>query len=146
VTGRLSFTHEFVKLLPPKLEDGIIYISLEYGTAAHLCACGCGQRVITPITPTDWKVIFDGATVSLYPSIGSWGLPCRSHYWIERNMVEWASEWSEARIQNSRLYDRRAKERFYAEHRREGDEEALRADNAEAKAMLWSTLKKWWPR
>jgi len=34
--------------------------------------------VVTPLSPTGWSLIFDGETVSLYPSIGNWNFPCRS--------------------------------------------------------------------
>jgi hypothetical protein len=51
------------------------------------CACGCGKEVVTPLSATDWKLIFDGKTVSLDPSIGNWGFPCRSHYWVRNNRM-----------------------------------------------------------
>lgn len=74
--------HAFVEHIPEKVEPGILYVSMEYGTAAHSCYCGCGEEVVTPFTPTDWKMIFDGETVSLNPSIGNWTLDCRAHYVI----------------------------------------------------------------
>ena len=67
------------------IEEGKIYVSIAYATAVHKCACGCGKEVVTPLSPTDWKLIFDGKTVSLDPSIGNWGFPCRSHYWVRNN-------------------------------------------------------------
>jgi hypothetical protein len=36
-----------------------------------------------PISPADWQLAYDGDTVSLTPSIGNWGFPRRSHYWID---------------------------------------------------------------
>jgi hypothetical protein len=33
---------------------------------------------------------FDGRSVSLTPSIGSWSLPCHSHYFLTRGKVRWA--------------------------------------------------------
>src|SRR5437899_984797 len=86
--------HKFVEFVPDTLEAGVLYVSVAHGTAVHRCCCGCGREVVTPLTPTDWKVIFDGDTVSLYPSIGNWNFPCRSHYWITHNRVEWAEDWS----------------------------------------------------
>ena len=45
--------HEFVEFIPDELEHGIIYISIRFATASHLCCCGCGNKVVTPIRPTD---------------------------------------------------------------------------------------------
>lgn len=87
--------HCFVRYIPEQLEPGKIYISIEYATAAHSCCCGCGEQVITPITPNDWKLIFDGETISLWPSIGNWNFPCRSHYIIRKNCVLIAKPWKD---------------------------------------------------
>jgi Family of unknown function (DUF6527) len=103
--------HAFVESAPDKLEEGIIYVSIRYRSALHKCCCGCGNEVVTPIGPTDWKVIFDGVSVSLDPSIGNWSLPCRSHYWIKNNRAYWAQAWSEDQIDSGRARDRAAKER-----------------------------------
>jgi hypothetical protein len=42
---------------------------------------------VTPFTPTDWRMTFDGESVSLDPSVGNWNQKCRSHYVIRRNRV-----------------------------------------------------------
>jgi len=44
----------FVNIIPDKLEEGILYICERYRIAAHKCCCGCGEEVITPLTPVDW--------------------------------------------------------------------------------------------
>jgi hypothetical protein len=31
------------------LVPGVIYISERYATAVHLCCCGCGYEVVTPL-------------------------------------------------------------------------------------------------
>ena len=67
-----SVSHQFVELMPEKFEERILYVSVQYATAIHLCCCGCKNKVVTPLTPKDSKLIFDGETVSLYPSIGNW--------------------------------------------------------------------------
>lgn len=103
--ARMKLTHEFVEFLPEKLQEGVLYISIAYATAAHKCCCGCGHEVVTPLTPTDWKLIFDGETVTLDPSIGNWSFPCKSHYWIRRNSVQWADRWSPELIQAGREQD-----------------------------------------
>jgi Family of unknown function (DUF6527) len=52
--------HEFVDHIPDVLDPGVLYVSMKYATAAHRCCCGCGLEVVTPFTPTDWKLTFDG--------------------------------------------------------------------------------------
>ena len=46
---RRKFRPEFVEFIPENLKPGVLYISIEYSTSSHLCPCGCGQKVITPI-------------------------------------------------------------------------------------------------
>ena len=79
--------HKFVDIVPEDMEDGILYISIKYGTAIHLCACGCKNEVVTPFSPTDWQLTFDGKTVSLSPSIGNWSFKCQSHYFIKNDEI-----------------------------------------------------------
>jgi len=107
--------HEFVEFIPNVLEDGKIYVSMEYATVVHKCCCGCGKEVVTPLSPTDWKLIFNGKAISLHPSVGNWSFPCRSHYWIRDNTVMWAEQWSQARIDANRAHDRWMKERYFTE-------------------------------
>lgn len=45
-----------VHYMPKDLKPGILYVSEEFGAAAHLCACGCGMKVSTPLGPTEWSV------------------------------------------------------------------------------------------
>src|SRR5579864_3597519 len=89
---------EFIELAPSELKEGVVYISMVYGSAVHKCCCGCGSKVVTPFGPADWKLLYDGETVTLHPSIGNWNLPCQSHYWIRANRVEWARRWSRQEI------------------------------------------------
>jgi hypothetical protein len=105
--------HEFVDAIPDTLEDGILYVSAQYATAAHSCCCGCRNEVITPLSPTDWQLMFDGS-VSLTPSIGNWSFDCQSHYWIERGSVRWAPRWRRKQIEEGRACDRVAKQRALA--------------------------------
>ena len=87
--------HEFVEYIPAHLEENTIYVSVAFATVVHKCCCGCGNEVVTPLSPTDWKLFFDGQAISLTPSIGNWNFKCRSHYWIDRNKVKWARSWSQ---------------------------------------------------
>lgn len=107
-------THEFVEFIPDVLKDGTLYVSMAYATAVHKCCCGCGREVITPLSPTDWRLIFDGRTISLDPSIGNWGFDCKSHYWIIRDKVKWARQWSQKEIDTGRTHDRQAKKRYFS--------------------------------
>lgn len=105
--------YEFVEFVPEDISQGVLYISIPYATAVHLCCCGCGHEVVTPLSPTDWRLIFDGTTVSLDPSIGNWSFDCQSHYFIKRNRVEWWDKWSKERINNGRAFDKARKEHHY---------------------------------
>lgn len=105
--------HEFVECVPAQLQEGVLYVSLAYATAVHKCACGCGHEVVTPFSPTDWHMVFNGETVSLAPSIGNWSFPCRSHYWIERGRVLWAGDMSDCQIEEGRSADVRRKAAYY---------------------------------
>lgn len=93
---------KFVEYIPEKVEDGILYVSIEYCTAIHKCVCGCGNEVVTPLSPTDWKLTFNGKTITLYPSIGNWNFECQSHYWIRNSKIEFAGRWTEREIRLGR--------------------------------------------
>lgn len=136
----LRLNHQFVTNLPDRLEPGVLYISIEYATAAHLCCCGCGVEVVTPITPTDWKITFDGETISLWPSIGNWNEKCRSHYIIERSRVVAALPWSDRRIEAEWKRDRAAKNKYYDAAR-----EALLCETEES-AVQYSKRPNWLAR
>ena len=103
---RARLAHRFVDHIPERLEPGELYISIPFATAVHLCACGCGHEVVTPLSPTDWKMTFDGESISLHPSIGNWSFPCQSHYWIRNNRVRRAPRWSAEQITAGRDRDR----------------------------------------
>lgn len=105
--------HEFVEFVPQQLAPDTLYVSIEYATAVHSCLCGCGNRVVTPLTPTDWQLIYDGETVSLTRSVGNWSFPCQSHYWIERDRAHWHGAWSKEKIEANRAKDREIKNRYY---------------------------------
>lgn len=106
--------HEFVTFAPGQLEPGVAYVSMEYATVLHLCCCGCGNQVVTPLAPARWHLTFDGESISLDPSVGNWSFPCQSHYWIEGNRVIWGRPLSQREIDWVRGRDRRAIEERYA--------------------------------
>ena len=115
---RTTVKHEFVHFIPEALDEGTVYVSIPFATVVHRCCCGCGREVVTPLTPTDWDLRFDGKTISLYPSIGSWALPCQSHYWFRRDRVVWARRWSKMEIEQGRAGDRQATDAYYTRGRR----------------------------
>ncbi|OSP09367.1 hypothetical protein B7W94_01850 [Microbacterium sp. LEMMJ01] len=98
---------EFVASFPSDLEPGVLYVSTMFSTTAHACACGCGREVIAPLSPAQWVLTFDG-TVSLRPSIGNWGLPCGSHYLIDRGRIRWAGRFTSSEVRRNREADGRA--------------------------------------
>lgn len=85
----------FTRSIPAAPEAETLYVSMDYQTAVHLCACGCGTKVVTPIGPNDWVLTFDG-TVTLRPSIGNGQQECRSHYYIRHDRVDWMPKISAA--------------------------------------------------
>lgn len=102
----------YTQYIPPELEAGLLYVSMEYATASHLCVCGCGRRVVTPLGNADWTLKFDG-TVTLNPSVGNGQFPCRSHYWIRRNEVVWAPRMSPAQVRAHQKRDAVARDDHY---------------------------------
>lgn len=103
---RHTVEHRFVEFIPEELEEGVVYVSIAYATVVHRCLCGCGSEVVTPLDPNRWSLTFDGASISLAPSIGNWSFPCQSHYWIERNRVDWFRRLSRDEIADGRAFDR----------------------------------------
>ena len=128
---KMTMLHKFVEFIPASLEEGMVYVSIEYATASHLCCCGCGEKVVTPITPTDWKLIFNGDTVSLHPSIGNWSFECRSHYFIKENLVVWAGNIADEKVNKIRQADHKNKTEYFNK-------------SSENKSVtIWGALKQW---
>jgi hypothetical protein len=71
--------------------DGELYISITFLSASHRCACGCGLETVTPLIDKDgWDISYSPEKgVSLSPSIGNFQYPCKSHYFIKNNQIEW---------------------------------------------------------
>lgn len=149
-------TPEFVEFIPERLQEGVIYISEQYGTAIHKCCCGCGEEVVTPLTPADWKLRRDGTAVTLFPSIGNWSFRCKSHYWIRMNRVEWAPSMTIRQIRRVQERDRQDKERYIAQvnaRKVSGAGGRPATDQAAGKCIagsvlygLWLLLKNRWIR
>ncbi len=101
-----SVEHQYVEYIPEQLQPGVLYISKRYRTASHLCCCGCGMKIVTPLNPAKWALSDHGDSVSLSPSIGNWNFPCRSHYLIIRNHVRWAGQISQRQATAVKRRDR----------------------------------------
>lgn len=129
----VSFQPRFVEFIPRELEAGVLYISDRFKTASHLCACGCGERVVTPLTPVDWRLRVAGDKVSLHPSIGNWNYACKSHYWIRNNEVKWAGALSPSQIAKIQRRDLADKQAYVREQDRRGSSAraALSKDKSE---------------
>ncbi len=141
--------HKFVEFIPKELDEGIIYVSVEYGTASHKCCCGCGRKVVTPLSPTDWAVSVANGRVSLDPSIGNWSFDCRSHYWIKKGQVIWARQWSQEEIDAGRSYNAMLKERYYSDKSqgrrssRTTPASQTTSSPRDSPTSLWLRFRKW---
>lgn len=134
--------HEFVEFIPSELVDGVLYISIPYATAVHKCCCGCGEKVVTPFSPTDWKLFFDGETVSLAPSVGNWSFRCQSHYLIQQDKVVWARRMSREEIEAVRRRDRAAKNRWY----QQADADAPLTHKPSQRSGVLRRIERWFRR
>jgi len=103
----------FVEFIPTDLKEGILYISNKYQTCSHLCCCGCGNKVVTPLKPSGWSLNIQKGKATLYPSIGNWNFACQSHYWVRSNEIMWATKWTKSDIEAVRISDREARSLHY---------------------------------
>ena len=100
--------------MPKQMEPGILYVAEQFGAAAHLCACGCGEKIRTPLGPTEWSL--DGMRddrPSLWPSVGNWQKACQSHYWIQRGVVIWDRKWTPKEIAAGRRREEERRQSYY---------------------------------
>lgn len=128
-----SLTLKRVHYMPKELALGILYVSEEFDVAGHLCACGCGNKVMTPLGPTEWSFTDTPSGPSLWPSIGNWQVPCKSHYWIAGGRIVWSDTWSPEQVERGR--------RMEEDHRREYYES--RMPNEE---VAGARIKRWLDR
>lgn len=103
----------FVDAIPGVLKAGTLYICEKYRTASHLCCCGCGTKVATPLKPTFWSLTKKGNAVSLHPSVGNWSLPCKSHYVVRDNRVVWAGTFTDKQIAAVKARDSAAQDAYF---------------------------------
>jgi hypothetical protein len=104
---------ECVHYMPTELQPGILYVSEEFGIAIHLCACGCGTKVKTPLAPTEWSVTVTKRGPTLQPSVGNWQEACQSHYLITRGEIVWAEKWTPEQIAAGRRNEEQRRRAYY---------------------------------
>ena len=121
-----ELTPEFVDEMPSVLEHGKLYLSCRYRAVVHLCACGCGAKVSTPLHPTGWRLAYNGETVSLSPSVGNWSEKCQSHYVIRDSRIQWADRLPRDKIRSIREKRHRELEDYYGVGRRPTAQSAAR--------------------
>ena len=109
----MKFELQRVHYMPKELKPGVLYVSEEFDTAAHLCACGCGSKIRTPLGPTEWSVKETNSGPSLHPSVGNWQQPCQSHYWIKQGEIRWASKWTAEEIVIGRQQEEESRRAYY---------------------------------
>jgi hypothetical protein len=121
-----------VNYMPKELKQGVLYVSEEFGSAAHLCACGCGSKIRTPLGPTDWILKETDRGPTLSPSVGNWQLPCQSHYLICQGEIRWANQWTPQQIVAGRQNEERLSRTYY---------EALYSQRGGVFVRLWMWIK-----
>lgn len=82
-------TYQECEYMPEVLEQGVLYHSPKFKVAIHLCACGCGDKTVTPTGPKWWSLSLRDGRPTLYPSIGNQQFPCRSHYFLTDGKIIW---------------------------------------------------------
>jgi hypothetical protein len=107
------FVQRDVQFVPANREPGVLYVSRRHDTAVHTCPCGCGNKVVTPLSPSRWMLSSGPAGPTLRPSVGNWQFPCRSHYWIVDGRVRWSGAWTYEEVQRGAANDRAAVEFEY---------------------------------
>ena len=102
-----------VHYMPKDLSPGVLYVSEEFGAAAHLCACGCGAKVRTPLGLTEWSLEETDGKPTLRPSVGNWQQACQSHYLITGGEVVWAERWTAEQIADGRRREEECRREYY---------------------------------
>jgi hypothetical protein len=101
-----------VERFPEKIEAWNLYWSKEFEMSAHLCACGCGDRIYLPVGPVDYSITLDPNGPTLRPSVGNWNV-CNAHYLITDGAVQWAGKWSAQQIDAARAHEDARRAAYY---------------------------------
>jgi len=117
--------------MPDELRPSVLYVSKEFETAHHLCACGCGAKIRTPLGPTEWTLDETPRGPTLWPSIGNWQQACQSHYWIRKGEIVWAEKWTPQQIARGRQAEELRRATYY---------EKLYGERPSLLARIWHWL------
>jgi len=123
-----------VEFMPKELASGVLYVAEQYGAAAHLCACGCGRKIRTPLGPTSWSLTEDENGPTLRPSVGNWQQDCKSHYIIDDGNVIECGRWTDDEIQSGRMREQASAEEYFK--RKYGRKRGLE--------RFWAWIRKFW--
>ena len=137
---------EFVDVIPRALDLGKLYVCCRYRAVKHLCACGCGAEINTPLHPTGWTLTCDGVSVSLSPSIGNWSEKCHSHYWIINNRVQWGSRLSRREISRTRRHRERHRNRYFSANARDATADPTNAEQGSIGTWIRRHFTRIWHR
>ena len=102
-----------VEYMPKRLEPGVLYVSEKFGAVAHLCACGCGEKIRTPLGPTEWTFMEKISGPSLRPSVGNWQKACKSHYIVDGGEIIWCDAWTAEQIMAGRRTEEVRRKTYY---------------------------------
>jgi hypothetical protein len=108
-----NFIVQRVRFMPDSFEPGVLYVSEQYRTSQHLCACGCGAKIRTPLGPTEWTLTDTEDRPTLSPSVGNWQQTCQSHYLIKGGAVIWAGKWTDKEILAGRRREQKRRQTYY---------------------------------
>lgn len=84
----------FVDTIPTQggeMQEGRLYVSIKEMSAVHLCACGCGRKVVTPLGKNGWSLLLSEGAITIRPEMGCASLKCGAKYNITNNKVQWAN-------------------------------------------------------
>ena len=137
---KLTIQPRFLEFIPEELQPGVLYVSAHYKTALHLCCCGCGQEVVTPLNKAGWEVHCSYGKVTMWPSIGNWDYPCQSHYFIKNNQVVWAELMTKSEIRRVKQRDEHERIKYL------GDVNAAKVTSGELKFQEEGWRKVWLAR
>ena len=129
MNSKIQLQH--VEYMPKELKPGILYVSMRFNVAGHLCPCGCANKVITPLGPYEWKFTEKNGKPTLSPSLGNWQIPWQSHYWITNGEIEWSYQWTKEQIEAGYTKEQVQRELYY------------RQRTVPQKITLWEQITSW---